>query len=707
MNNIFRIFLSDWRRLGKNVVGVVIVIGLVVLPSLYAWFNIISNWDPYGEDATSLMHVAVYSEDKGTDLSGLKLNVGDTIVKNLEANDTIGWVFTKSADEAVEGVKSGEYYAAMVITEDFTENLMSFISGIPENPVIKFYENDKKNAIATKITSKVETTIKNEIGSSFVGTLGQYISEAENAFFGESGIADKITENAVNRIGDVGNDLDSLIVLLTAFKTLGASSSGTLESVQGIIPALNTSVDTAKSEVELINGGLKTANDSVSSIQSLIDGGIDTFVSEVDSLNSQAALMTVNIDNDHIAAICESFREQGDATFKILTKFISKENKHLKKAEHHYSKIVEALENYKAIAQNVTDLAGELRTKLDNESYELKSALYSAKAVFDAKASNEIAGAIEKMSSAVAEAQDTLDKAGSNLPEISSEISGLKEKIDNGTASVDETIEYVDDLKESLSKLVKKIEKITDSQAYENLESLVSSNPDTVLEFLKSPVQLKEEKFFEIETYGSAMAPFYTVLAIWIGALILVALLKVKVKNEPEFELYDMKPYQKFFGRYLTIFFLGQAQTLLCVLGDLIYIGIQCRHPFLYVIGSMVISFCFTALMYSLTVAFGNIGQAAAVIVLVLQVAGSGGTFPVQVLPVLYRSIYKVLPFTYAIDALRECVGGLYGNDFLIDLLYLGIFLAAAFLIVIILGKPFKFLNRKIEESKSKSGIML
>ena len=152
---------------------------------------------------------------------------------------------------------------------------------------------------------------------------------------------------------------------------------------------------------------------------------------------------------------------------------------------------------------------------------------------------------------------------------------------------------------------------------------------------------------------------------------------------------------------------IGQIQTLVTVLGDLFFVGIQCRHPFLFWCASALTSLVFTLLMYSLTAALGNVGQAVAVVIMVIQVAGAGGTFPVEVLPQGYRALYKFMPFNYAMNALRECVGGMYRFDYCKDLAILLIFIAISLVIGLLLGRPFGRVNSAIEKSKKKSGLIL
>lgn len=239
---------------------------------------------------------------------------------------------------------------------------------------------------------------------------------------------------------------------------------------------------------------------------------------------------------------------------------------------------------------------------------------------------------------------------------------------------------------------------------------MVAMDSQEVSSFMAAPLTMEEVDMYPIDNYGSAMSPFYTVLALWVGALITVAIVHVPVKSlEPgvKLDVKDLKPYQAFFGRYITFFIIGEIQALLTALGDLFYIGIQCVNPIKFMFGCLFISFVFTMISYSLTYAFDNIGEALVVVIMVIQVAGAGGTFPIEVLPKVYQAIYKYLPFNYAMNALRECVGGLYRWDYFKYLGYLLVFVVVSLFIGLVLSIPAKKLNEMIIKSKKKSGVML
>ena len=234
---------------------------------------------------------------------------------------------------------------------------------------------------------------------------------------------------------------------------------------------------------------------------------------------------------------------------------------------------------------------------------------------------------------------------------------------------------------------------------------MLKNSPEEFGTYLSDLVNVKTVPVYKTVNNGSMMSSFYTTLAIWVGALILVAILKTKVHPLESGE--KLWAYQKFFGRYAIFFVAGQIQTMVCVMGNLFYLQIQCLHPFLYWLAGAATSFVFTIFIYALTFALGNIGEAVAVVIMVIQVAGAGGTFAVELLPEVFRKIYAFMPFNYAMNAMRECVSGMYENNYWIYIGKLMIFAGVALVIGIALHKPFERLNEIIEESKEKTDLMV
>jgi putative membrane protein len=319
-------------------------------------------------------------------------------------------------------------------------------------------------------------------------------------------------------------------------------------------------------------------------------------------------------------------------------------------------------------------------------------------------------GTMGQLSSGISKLSDSMNSVTSLYSSLSYSIASFNSSMEQMSESLTQTLEVIIELEDRIQTTIDDLNSFKESGEYTLLSMMVAMDSQEVSEFMAAPLTMEEVDMFPIDTYGSAMSPFYTVLALWVGALITVAIIHVSVKSlEPNLQLdiKDLKPYEAFFGRYITFFLIGEAQALLTALGDLFYIGIQCVNPVKFMFACLFISFVFTMISYSLTYAFGNVGEALVVVIMVIQVAGAGGTFPIEVLPAVYQALYKFMPFNYAMNALRECVGGLYGQDYFKYLAYLSVFLFISLFIGLVLSIPAAKLNKMIEESKEKTGVML
>ena len=234
MRNIWRIFRADWQRISASVVAVVVIMGLCLIPCLYAWFNIFSNWDPYGPDATSNIRVAVTSEDEGYELLGLKLNIGSMVLDGLKSNDQMGWDFVDSREEALEGVRSGKYYAALIVPADFTGDFVSILDTDLRHPQIEYYENEKKNAIAPKITNKAKTAVQDEINATVVETVTNAVTTVSSVCRALGLDADDVSQGVIEKLSSAQDSLRTLEETLTAMQTL-ADQTDSILACAGVV----------------------------------------------------------------------------------------------------------------------------------------------------------------------------------------------------------------------------------------------------------------------------------------------------------------------------------------------------------------------------------------------------------------------------------------------------------------------------------------
>lgn len=704
MITIFRVFLSDVKRLRSNVVAIVIIMGLSIIPALYAWFNIMSNWDPYGTSATSQMKVAVCSQDSGVEIGSLFLNVGDEVITGLKENTTIGWVFTASKDEALEGVNSGDYYAALIVPESFTTDFISFLGGDPKNPTIAYYENSKKNAIATKITGKAKTAVQEQVNQKVISTLTEVLTEsgkilAEND---ENGV--DIVASTADQLDELDSSLQTYVNILNTFSLVTASASDLAESAQSLLINTQGIFDSSQDSVSNMQSSVLSGAQTADTVSSLIGISLDSVEQDLTLLSDQMDTLTVGDSFDSIRNQVDTAKTMSKSTISVLKDIFGETDQYVSAVDKSFKQLNTDLTAFKKDANVTAQSLKHLKRTIKADIKDCKNSIRKIRNTYQYQVQPDVSRSVLRMEQALIQTGKMLNNIESSFGTIDRALESYQTTLDSGTDDITATKDYIVSLQSDIRKLSKSLRALSGDEQYNEMMDLLKNDPTLMASFMASPVSMETKAVYPIETYGSAMAPFYTVLAIWVGALILVALIHVKVAPV---ENLKVRPWQAYFGRYITFFLIGQAQTAITVLGDLFYVDIQCPHPFLFWLASAASSFVFTLLIYSLTVAMGNVGEAVAVIVMVIQVAGAGGTFPIEVLPEVYQMIYKFLPFTYCMNALRECVGGLYKNDYWMDLRALGIYILISLFIGLVVAVPLRRLNKVIERSKEKSKVML
>ncbi len=716
MKNIINIIRHDLKKISSSAVAMITIMGLCVIPCLYAWFNIFSNWDPYSSDATGRIAVAVANEDEGAEMLGLKVNIGDTVISSLKANEDIGWVFVDSEEEALEGVYASDYYAALIIPKDFSTDMMSFISGDLDNPKMIYYENEKKNAIAPKITGKAKTAVVEQVNSTFISTIAKYVSEAAK-IADENGLNPQdVLSDLSSRLSSMSSGLDSSVVMLEAI-------TGLTDSTQTLLKATDNFVGNIQDTIDAQQGILNQTSDAINSAGNNTTTNVsDIIAADTEIIN--AALTDIQSDLDTAFTNLDKYNE-----------FISKDLaakqalvESLKSDAEEKATYLEDLgltglaSQYSNLAQRLTNLSDRLATLQEADAsqweetlkvYDSLSSIISGAQDLTERIGNDINTSVDNaVNKAVSSAQASIASLNSALESSYGKMNNLSDTLNNYNKTLskldgglEETLRALISLQGGLNTLAGVFDKIADSNALNNVNGIFTDDSDAIADYLGSPVSMDTEVVYPIREYGSAMAPFYTVLAQWIGSLLTAVLIKTKVKERDD--LKKLRIHQRFFGRYGLYLLVGLVTAIVVSLGDLFYVDIYCPYKAQFVLAALVNGVVFTMINFALVFALDNIGMAAAVILLVLQVGGAGGTYPVEVLPSIFQKMYPFMPFKYAMDAMRECVGGMYANDYAWNLGMLGIFFVGAIVFGILLYKPALWLNRLIAESKAKSDVML
>lgn len=703
MKKAFKIFLRDLKRVGKNALAMIIAVGISVIPAMYAWFNIAANWDPYG--STDGIDVAVSNCDNGYNLTEtMSITIGDQIVENLKANKQIGWQFV-SKDEALEGVKSGKYYASVIIPEDFSKNIISFLSNDIQTPKIEYYVNEKKNAIAPKITDKCVEAIQTQVNETFIDTIAKTVANVLNETTSD-GV--NPIETLKNSLGNASSDLAVMKSGIVSLEQTTESLSTLSKNVQTLLPQASDLASDTSSAVTDLQTVISYSKDSVeqvteSSAKLLNDinaqaENIKFSVSELEELakkNNLAAYEKINSVADKIETIV-STEVKISQILHALTENIDLP-----------SNIQNSIDKFDKNINDHRKLVSELRefaTSVKENSFSVKTAEKINKSItqmqnqigeFDTAFSTKIKPSVDKTLSSfysvLGKTAGILDSLAQNK-DIQNTLTSADNASQSGNNSLQNAEALLTLLQDKIDSFVTDLDNLSNNEIVEKISSAIQNDPDSVGKFISSPTEIEINSLYPIENYGSAMTPFYSVLAIWVGCIVLVAILKVDVDEDDKIKA--IKPREAYLGRYLYFMMLSLIQTTVICLGDLYFLQIQCPNPFLFVLAGWIISIVFSNIVYTLTVSFGDIGKALAVILLVLQIAGSGGTFPIEVTPEFFQGIYHFLPFTYAIDAMRETIGGLYQNNYAVCLLKLFAFVPPSLCLGLFLRNPLiKFKN--------------
>lgn len=721
MKNILAIFKADVRGLVKNVLALIIIIGLCILPSLYAWFNIYSNWDPYAN--TGNIKIAAYSEDEGyTGEDGTVQNMGGKILDNLKENTAIGWTMVNSGEEAIEGVKSGDYYAAVVIEKDFSYKMFNMFAEGFANPGITYYENEKKNAVATKITDTAVSTLQQSIDAQFVDVVIRTVFEQTNNVSGEIETNNKIKE-FTDKLTAVNNNLITYETTIESLISANKELTTSVGKAQDEIDSLKGQVDTGIDDVTGVQNGISTTRTSLSDFNAKVKESMAQIESSLDKVVSELENTTVTDDvrkmaDDMIQTMKDVNTLKKEALkLEAAIKGIKLPSDYDKETQDALNAIGSVIGNTDDIREvinglGITDAADKVTSRIEAELAKKTDSVEDAVRTCKDYASNmrnmftnslmpQIDGILANTEQILATVNTLLESINTTLENTGTIFDGMVSTIGSTNQSLEQMQVIIQGVSEKLKSVTELFNGTTEDERVQALRKLMSGDPDTYGEFFSEPVKIDTVEVYPIANYGSAMTPFYTVLALWVGALLLTAL--VKVKAEPK-NLQGVKLHQLYFGRYLLFFVLGQIQALVVVLGDIYLLHCQILDKGLFWFTASLTSFVFTLLVYSLTLSFGDIGKAVAVVIMVIQIAGSGGTFPIELLPSVYRNIYIFFPFPYAINAMRETIGGMYGNMYVKSLLQLMIFAVAALVLGLVIRKPFikwnHFVEKRMEDTK-------
>lgn len=718
MRNIRTIIRTDFRRITASVVGIVFVMGLCLIPCLYAWFNIFSNWDPYGPSATSRIRVAVVSADKGADVMGIELNLGDSIVGALQSNDQLGWVFVDNRMEALWRVYSGDCYAALLVPEDFSRDFVSFLTLKFEHPQLYYYENGKKNAIAPKITGQAKNAVQKQVNATVLQTLVSGASKVVLALEANGIDFEQLLLDLSNKLKELNGDLlkvngalNNVVNVASAAQSLLLSSStlvGDLSTTIGYtgeladivaddaqsmdnnvrqtVTQINNALQQTNSNLNSFFGELNTALTDPESYNDFVNTRREESAAALSEMQTRAAQMQNLANSAGFGALGRLFATLGDRLGEMSQSISALEPVDVSNDEdwaQAQSRLSRILERSSGISQTLSEIILQIASTVGVRVEDAFDGFNDATA--------NVAELLRFLQAQTASASRSLSGASGSVARLESNILGAEDGINQ--------------IRAKLADISAFVEQLAGSEFLKEILDLLRIGPEVLNTYVASPIRVSEEILFPVDSYGSQMAPFYTVLSQWVAALFCAVLLKTRIreKDRPD----KLRMPEHFFGRYALFFSVCVAQALITSVGDLLYVDIFCVHPVCFVLAAVMTGICFSMINYMLSFTLGAAGLAVSVIVMVLQVGGAGGTYPVEVLPKAFRILYPYMPYKFAMNAMREALSGFYGNYYLWNMGMLALITVGCVAAAFVLYIPGKWLNGLLENAKAKTGIMI
>ncbi|MGE1165916.1 YhgE/Pip family protein [Peribacillus simplex] len=693
MSNIREIFIDDLKCIYKNFFICIVVVFLMFIPSIYAWFNIVASWDPYAN--TEGILVGVSNNDKGAELNGEAVNIGKEVIEGLKGNKDLGWRFT-TQKEALAKVEKGDYYASIIIPENFSEHIATIMTDDPIKAEIDYYVNEKINSIAPKITAAGANSIVGNVSKSFIKSASGSIL----AIFNELGIT---LQNELPTIQKMKN----MVYLL----------EGELPKLEQSLKIVQTHVKRAEEIIKMVNDGL----DSIEGLTSQKDKLVSGVSNYVDSTKQAFAeihpllkndIASIRSDNESILVLANRLADQDlsdNEGNQLVEQGRTRINKELYLLDSMYNLLVSVNQfSEKNRLQPEINLVDGLRDNASNQLQALNDHSFDSLRNLGEN-NDEVLGNFQdtfsketgpKFNEIWAEtdtilqnAQRMLEEGSQALPEVKTLLNETNRTLVTRTGDIDKLQDKFPEIEGKIKALASKMREIDKSYNMEEVIDFLKNDIEQESDFFSEPVLLNKHSLFPIPNYGSAMSPFFTALSLWVGGTILISMLSVSVTQK------GYSPYQIYIGRYLIFFIIGLMQALAVSIGNLFLIDVYAVDKFEYVMFSVLISTVFTLMVYTFVSVLGNVGKGISVVLMVLQISGSGGTFPIQVTPPFFQHINPFLPFTYAVGLLRESVGGITwsvaGKDIFILFLYLIITLSFG----IILKKP---LHERTQKMKDK-----
>lgn len=732
MKAVWEIFRADLSRAHRSVISMVVVLGLVVLPSFFAWFNISASWDPFAN--TKNLRIAIANTDKGykSDLIPLEVNIGNRVVSALRTNEQFNWVID-SEEQAIEKTRSGEYYAAVVIPPDFSKEMLTFFSSDAHSTPLTYYINEKKNGLAPKIAGQGAERVSSQINQVFARTV------AEIAVDTASSLSDSLSDPTnVRGIQALNSRLESTSQRLNAAATSADAYAGLIASSVQLVDSTQTMIASASKARDPLESAANNASASVDQISAGASRAASALSSAVSASAQSLGALSASIDDVYsrggssVTSAVATLRSQASSVGNQATQYL-----HVKEtlanlpgtpiSQDVLDRLQASADRLSALQNAINKLADDMEKNAadaGSNHQDVKSLVGQAQSAISSLKSDvdsTLRPQLERLSGTINSATSSMENLRAQLSAASSSVNDGSNRVREGLSKLQSTFSGIGtQLREASQKIADIHNKLNDALESGNLakvRTIIGSDPQALAVALAAPVGITTIPVYPVDNFGSQMAPFYTALALWVGSVLMIITIRSDVTTENVvegldsshpavgyFKRHHLGLWEGFLGRYLIFGLIALTQATILSLGLLFFVKIQHVHPWLFMCTAWAIALVFSFLLYTFIATFGNAGKALGVLFLVLQISASGGAFPLDILPSFFRSISPYLPATHGITALRAAIAGYSGGEYVDAMLLLSVFALVAALLGFglrpLLIKRTRLLVEKLESTK-------
>ncbi|MDD7384921.1 MAG: YhgE/Pip family protein [Actinomycetaceae bacterium] len=711
MRSSWRVFTRDIKRIVAVPQSLVVLIGILITPALYSWLNIAAFWNPY--TATGHLPIGVVNSDKGaySELTG-SINMGDMIVDRLKADHQLGWRILdhKAAQQSLE---RGTTYATFVIPPTFSTDISTIFSGSRTQPFIDYYVNEKKGAIAPKITDAGANMLDVEVTSTFRAKVGEAVAEALRSHGID--LNQSVTAahtNAAGALNDIEHNLSDATQALAAVEDTRSHLSTALSNARNAVSAADPLLTDASSALGDAQSLLSTMVNSAQSVTTTL-GKASTSAQNALEKSSLAAGQAV----EHLSSVLSDASSELtthtdradqalDAARRALDALGSEPllQQATNEAQNTLTKVQQVLDHVKnahADALRARESIQELSSSMTNA---LNTSRDSAERARSASASlmTTLSGNVTTLSSQLGSLSATIGSARESLTQVSTLINSLDHQVQSGLNAASSAMTTTDDLAQMTQSAQADVAALVSAIHSGTLTTLTGLDPANIGRYVAAPVHFDQQALYHVTSYGAGMAAMFINLSLWIGAFILIIIFRVEVDKEG-FDFLSLRA--AYAGRYMLLAALSVGQGIIVSVGTLL-IGIKPENPVALIVAAALIGPCYLAIIYGLSAALNHIGRVIAVVLAVLQIPGASGIYPIELMPSFFRKLYPLLPFSYGIDTMREAIGGFYGSRYFRFILIVVAMGAVALVLGYVGRHYFGYFNRLFYESLARTDLI-